>query len=211
MICQEPDKQYGYLVEAVKSAGATDAILIQTSDIVIEERVQLKCKTGCPSYGQRFSCPPFAPTASEFKQMVLEYQDALLIRFQSSVIAEPDVVYSLLRNRTDPTVSQDIRERTFQFNDALNEESRKIHDIMLELERTAFLAGNPLAQVFTVDCCDHCKSCNIKGGVCVHPSELRYSIEAVGINIIKTAQNAGMQITFPCPIPPDRITLLLIN
>ncbi|HWQ64210.1 MAG TPA: DUF2284 domain-containing protein [Methanospirillum sp.] len=211
MMSQEPDTQYAFLVEEVKSAGATDAILIHASDIVIEERIQLKCKTGCPSYGQRFSCPPFAPTISEFKQMLQEYQDALLIRFKSSVIAEPEIVHSLLKNRTDPAVSRDIKKRTSQFNEALNEESRKIHDIMLELERTAFLAGNPFAQAFTVDSCDHCKSCNIKGGVCMHPTELRYSIEAVGINIVKTAQAAGMQITFPCPIPPDRITLLLIK
>lgn len=208
---KESDSDYTFLIDAAISSGATDAILIRTSDIVIEERIGLKCKTGCPSYGQRFSCPPFAPPISDFKKIIQEYQDALLIRFRSHVHTKPEVIHSLLKNRADSTVPREIKKNTGLFNDALNEESRSIHNIMLEMERTAFLAGNPFAQAFTVDSCDRCKSCNIKGGICVHPTELRYSIEAAGINIIKTSQSAGMEITFPCPIPPDRITLLLIN
>lgn len=211
MNINESESDYTFLIDAAKSFGAADAILIHSSDIVIEERIRLKCKTGCPSYGQRFSCPPYAPTISDFKKIIQEYQDALLIRFRSHVHTEPEIIHSLLKNRADSTVSRDTKKRIGQFNDEINEESRKFHNIMLEMEGIAFMAGNPFAQAFTVDSCDRCKSCNIKGGICVHPTELRYSIEAAGINIIKTAKNAGMEITFPCPIPPDRITLLLIN
>jgi len=203
--------QYLNLIEEVKKAGAIDVIPIRTSDIVIEERIQLKCRTGCPSYGKSLTCPPYAPKISEFKRMLQEYHDALLIRFRSTVETEPEIIHSLLKNKSDPTVSQDVKERTIAFSNALDKESKAIHDSMLDIERKAFLAGYPLAVAFTVDSCDLCKTCNVKGGVCMHPSQLRYSIEAVGINIIETAKSVGMKIQFPCPIPPDRITLLLVN
>ncbi len=206
-----PSEVYTSLIEAAMKAGATDAIPIRSTDIVVEDRVHLKCKTGCPSYGHCLSCPPYAPSVPDFRRMLQEYQDALLIRFRSAVEAEPGIVHELLKNRSDPTVPKSVRVKTNEFSDALNKESRVIHDRMLEIERQAFQAGYPFALAFTVDCCDLCRTCNVKGGVCMHPSQLRYSIEAVGINIIKTAKSAGMTIRFPCPIPPDRITLLLID
>ena len=203
--------QYTSLIEAAMKAGATDVIPIRSSDIVVEDRVQLKCRTGCPSYSHSLACPPFAPSISDFRKMLLEYQDAMLIRFRSTVEAESGIVHALLRNRSDPTVPQAVKVKTTEFSDALNKESRAIHNTMLEIERQAFQSGYPFAFAFTVDCCDLCRTCNVKGGVCMHPSQLRYSIEAVGINIIKTAESAGLKIRFPCPIPPDRITLLLID
>jgi len=202
---------YSSLIEAAMKAGAIEAIPIRSSDIVVEDRVQLKCRTGCPSYGHCLTCPPFVPSIPDFRKMLLEYQDALLIRFRSGVEAEPEIVHALLRNKSDPAVSTTVKAKTTEFSDALNKESRIIHDSMLEIERQAFQAGYPFALAFTVDCCDLCRTCNVKGGVCMHPSQLRYSIEAVGINIIKTAKSIGMTIRFPCPIPPDRITLLLID
>ncbi len=205
------EEQYAILIETAIKAGATDAIPIRSSDIVVEDRVQLKCKTGCPSYGHSLTCPPFAPSIQDFRKMLQDYQDAMFIRFRSTVKAEPEIIHSLLKNKSDPSVSQDVKEKTTVFSDALNKESRAIHDRMLEIERHAFQLGHPFAIAFTVDCCDLCKKCNIKGGICMHPSQLRYSIEAVGINIIKTAKSAGITIQFPCPIPPDRITLLLIE
>jgi predicted metal-binding protein len=107
----EFDSNYTFLVEAAKSSGATEAVLINAADIVIEERIQLKCKTGCPSYGQRFSCPPFTPPISEFKIMIPEYENALLIRFPSAVVTEPEIIHSLLKNKNDSSVSRDIKNR----------------------------------------------------------------------------------------------------
>jgi len=130
--------------------------------------------------------------------------------FHAKIIAEPEIIHSLLKNRSDPGISSVIKEKTVQFNNEINEESRKIHAIMLEIERIAFQEGNPFALAFTVDSCNLCKTCNVKEGICIHSSQMRFSVEAVGINIIETARRTGMQVEFPCPIPPDRITLLLI-
>jgi predicted metal-binding protein len=39
----------------------------------------------------------------------------------------------------------------------------------------------------------------------------RFAPEAVGINVIKTAEDAGMPIRFPAPEVPERMAILLIE
>ena len=205
-----PDVSWELLQKAAIDAGANDAVLIRASDIIIEERIILKCKTGCPSYGRSLSCPPHVPDIAAFRRMINEYHHALLMRFRSTVSPDTDVIHSLMKNRFDPGVSPEVKEKTLRFEADFEEETRRIHFIMLEMEKTAFQAGYPLALTFTADSCNLCKACNVKGGICIHPSQMRYPLEAAGINVIVTSQLAGIPIQFPCPVPPDRITLLLI-
>jgi predicted metal-binding protein len=200
-----------FLQNAANDAGAHDAVLIPVSDIIFEERIILKCKTGCPSYGRSLSCPPHVPDIAAFRRMINEYQHALLIRFKSTISPDTNIIHSLMKNRFDPGVSPELKERTQQFEADLEEENRRIHMIMLEMEKTAFQAGYPFALALTTDSCNLCKTCNVKGGICIHPSQMRYPLEAAGINVIETSRLAGIPIQFPCPIPPDRITLLLIS
>jgi len=77
------EQRYQSIIDAAFKAGAKDAILIASSEVVIEERVQLKCQTGCPSYGRSLTCPPYAPKITDFKRIIQEYHHALLIRFPS--------------------------------------------------------------------------------------------------------------------------------
>lgn len=204
-------ERYDPLIRASLGFGARDTVIITSSAVVVEERIGLKCRTGCPSYGTSLSCPPYAPGIGVFRRMLAEYAYVLVIRFVSQVRADETILHALMKNRYDPAVAPELRDRTMEYMDALNQESRRIHDLMLGLERIAFQAGMPFALAFTPDSCDLCKKCNVKNGICLHPEKFRYPLEAVGINVIKTAAYAGIQIQFPCPIPPDRIALLLIE
>jgi predicted metal-binding protein len=83
--------------------------------------------------------------------------------------------------------------------------------MMLELERTAFNAGNTFALAFVNGSCRLCESCNVKGGICLHPTQARIPEHAVGVNMVATAEKAGMPIRFPVQGHPELMALLLID
>ena len=82
---------------------------------------------------------------------------------------------------------------------------------MLELEKTAFNEGYIFALGFTSGSCALCEECNVKGGTCIYPSIARYPEHAVGVNIKKTVEKAGMNLFFPFQNKPEPIVLLLID
>jgi len=50
------------LVELVKREGATAPRLIAAKDVVVNERVRLKCQVPlCPDFGRALMCPPDCP------------------------------------------------------------------------------------------------------------------------------------------------------
>jgi len=214
MICEHeqdlPEDRFGFLKTAALTTGADEAVIIPASLIAVEDRVGLKCRNGCPSYGRSLTCPPYVPDIHRFRAILSEYSYAMIIRFRSSVTGEEAVVHSILRCLFDPEVQTDQREQAGNFVGQLAEESRNILKIMLDLERIAFNAGYPLAFAISAGACRLCKTCNVEGGVCRFPTRARFSAESVGVNVVKTAEQTGMQIRFPVPIPPDRITILLI-
>ena len=44
--------------------------------------------------------------------------------------------------------------------------------------------------------CMLCEKCNVENGTCLNPQMARFSPEAMGINMLKTAKNAGMDLKF---------------
>ncbi len=57
---------YAFLIEAARSLGAVQAKVIPATEIVVENRVPLKCRSGCIGYGKKLTCPPYALTPDEF-------------------------------------------------------------------------------------------------------------------------------------------------
>jgi predicted metal-binding protein len=208
-IRKQPD-EFAFLVEAARSLGAADAKVILTSEIIVENRVLLKCRS-CIGYGKKLACPPFVPTPDEFRKILGEYQYALLVKFISPAYADPEVICSIYRYWLDPAAPADKKEQASQFwKDHFNG-TGAFAPMMLELERTAFNAGNPFALAFINGSCRLCESCNVKGGICVHPTQARIPEHAVGVNMVKTAEMAGMPIRFPVQAHPELMALLLID
>jgi predicted metal-binding protein len=204
------DKEFSFLLEEAKKLGALEAKIVSPNKVVVEDRVLLKCKAGCDSYGRKFVCPPFTPTPDEFRKMLKEYETVLIVKFPADAEAEEDVGRNLLKNQWSPDTSPDLRDRTKRFWDVWSGDKRRILLAMLELEKAAFNRGYTLAFALTAGSCALCEKCNIEG-TCTHPTMARFSEHGLGVNVKETLKNVGMSVKFPFEKHPEGIGMLLID
>jgi predicted metal-binding protein len=203
-------KKFDFLKKLALDKGAVEAKVISANQIVIEDRVVLKCRSGCPSYGKKLTCPPFVPTVSEFRKMLKNYTHALLIKFGVEAEADDEVSRNYLRFQYDPNASKDQKEKVTKFLSDHAKDRSRMHLAILELEKAAFTQGYAFAMGLFGPCY-LCEECNVKNGVCIHPTMARFAEHAVGVNVKKTTEKAGIPIRFPFQKKPDRIALLLID
>ncbi len=203
--------RFAFLEKAALELGAIDAKVIPASDVFVENRVPLKCRTGCVGYGKKLTCPPYVPTAEEFRKILSEYSYVMLVKFRSPAKAEPDVICSIYRYWLDPDAPAKKKEQADTFWKEYFGESKNILLTMLELEKTAFNAGHTLTLALVNGSCRLCETCNIKNGICAHPSMARIPEHAVGVNMKKTAERAGMALQFPVSGNPTPMAMLLID
>ncbi len=207
---KEGASKFQFLLEEARRLGATEAKIVTPGKLVVEDRVVLKCKSGCHMYGHKFVCPPYTPTPQEFRKILREYRAILIAKFPAEAEADEDVGRSLVKNLYAPDTPADLRSRTKEFWDTWGGDKRRILMAMLALEKAAFNKGYPLAIALTAGSCTLCEKCNMEG-TCTHPSMARYSEHALGVNVKKTLKNIGMSITFPFEIHPEGIGMLLID
>jgi len=207
---KENAKEFHFLLEEAKRLGALEAKIIGSNKVVVEDRVLLKCRTGCDSYGKKFVCPPFTPTPDEFRKMLREYRKVLLIKFPAEAEAEEDVGRNLHKNQYSPETPSALRERTKDFWDVWGGDKRRILLAMLELEKSAFNRGYTVAVSLTAGSCTLCAKCDIEA-TCTHPTMARYPEHALGVNVKKTLKHAGMSIRFPFERHPEGVGMLLID
>jgi predicted metal-binding protein len=203
-------KEFDFLVEEAKKLGALEAKIVSPNKMVVEDRVLLKCRAGCDSYGKKFVCPPFTPTPDEFRKMLKEYRKVLFVKFSTEAEAGEDVGRSLHRNQYSPETPSDLRERTKDFWEAWGGDKKRILLAMLDLEKAAFNRGYTLAISLTAGSCTLCAKCNMES-TCTHPTMARYPEHALGVNVKKTLKNIGMSIKFPFEKHPEGIGILLID
>jgi predicted metal-binding protein len=208
---QSEADEFEFLRQAALKMGAKEAKIIPASGIVVENRVPLKCRSGCVAYGKKLTCPPHVPTPDEFRTIVGEYRSALLVKFGLETEVEPEIIRSIYKYWLDTDAPPEKKERAAEFWKNYFTESNALLPIMLELEKTAFNAGYTLALALASGSCRLCETCNVKGGICIHPTRARIPEHAVGINMKKTAALAGMPIRFPCVDHPEAMALLLID
>jgi predicted metal-binding protein len=211
MASQSYLEKFDFLRKLALEAGASDARIIPADKVVVEDRVVLKCKVGCPNYGKTLACPPYTPTAEEFRKIVSEYSYAMFMKFKSQAEADPEVTKNLTTAETDLTLQQDMKDKVQKFWAAWKDDKRKMLQTVVDLEKAAMNKGYPLAISFISGHCQLCEKCNTETRICVHPNLARYSEDAVGVNVKKTAQKAGMTITFPFDRNPESFALLLID
>ena len=202
---------FSFLVKNALELGALEAKIILASKIFVEDRVVLKCRSGCISYGKKLTCPPYVPTPDQFRKILDEYKYVLLVKYISPANAEPDVICSIYRYWLDPKAPEEKRKKAQDFwNDHFNG-TKNFSPMMLVLVRLAFNAGYTFALAFMNGSCRLCETCNVEKGICLHPTQARMTEHAVGINMKKTAEAAGMPIRFPVVGHPELMALLLID
>ena len=172
------------------SVGASKAKIIETNCIVVENRVVLKCKYWCENYNKNWSCPPFTPKPKEFKEILSEYNYAIILKFDS--LADPNMQLK-------------------KFYEVWNKDKIRVLEAVLEIERQAFKMGFPFALALRAGSCNLCSKCDVSKP-CKHPEKLRFSPEAVGVNIWKTLENVNLNIKpVWCGGRVDLIAMVLIT
>jgi len=92
-----------------------DAKIITADKVVVEDRIVLKYKIGCPNYGETLACPLYTPTAEEFGKIVSEYRYALFMKYESRAKADPKLAKHLSKAENDPTIPNDIKVKMQEF------------------------------------------------------------------------------------------------
>jgi predicted metal-binding protein len=176
--------KYEDLVEKASEIGIK-AYFLKAGDISVENRIALKCAYGCRGYGKRLSCPPYVMSVDEFRKVIGEYSSALL-----------------LVDECDTSEIHDILEAW----SGLRKDS--FHK-MFELEQEAFREGFTFAHLLRPGSCNECEACNLEK--CVKPEIRRFAPEAVGINVQKAMEEAGLVLEFCKPEKIACVGILLLE
>jgi predicted metal-binding protein len=165
------------ITEMALNTGAYIVSPINLEDVVVANWVRLKCQYGCPSYGKKLSCPPYSPTPEDTRKVLSEYSKAYLIGYKGSTLfngANKEDIQKLF-----PKVLKDVRNSLF------------------EIEKHAFLSGYYKSFVYGF-CgpCTYCETCVVEDQIftCKYAAESRPSMEASGIDVFKTVENAGLKL-----------------
>jgi predicted metal-binding protein len=211
MSSQSDAEKYQFLVKLALDNGAADAKIIPANKVVVEDRVVLKCKIGCNHYGKTLACPPYTPSAEEFRKIVSEYNYAMFMKFKSKAQADPEVYKKLAVAETDPTVPKEVKEKAAKFWADWKDDKKQMLQSVVDLEKAAMNKGYSLAISFVSGTCQLCEKCNTETKICVHPNLARWSEDAVGVNVRKTAANAGIEVSVPFAKNPESFALILID
>jgi predicted metal-binding protein len=170
------------LIALIKSKSPyLDAKTIDCSGLFFEERVLLNC-FHCIRYNVNWTCPPNIPDI-DYRKLILEYDNALMVYCRMPFAEKKlDIV------RRDST--------------------NILHRALLDAERFLWEHNYPLAKCFIGGSCKLCaQGCDPHR--CRQPGLARIPIEAAGVNVVESAKNIDLNITFP---PKDylyRVGLLL--
>jgi predicted metal-binding protein len=124
-------------------------------------------------------------SVDEFRKVIEEYKSALL-----------------LVDEYDTSGIQDILE-------AWSELRKDSFHKMYELEQEAFREGFTFAHLLRPGSCNECEICNLEK--CINPEMRRFAPEAVGINIQKAMEEAGLTLEFCKPEKTSCIGILLLE
>jgi predicted metal-binding protein len=184
-----PNKNLMDLSEFALKSGASRAKIIDTRQIAIDERVQLKCRyPPCVNYGRNLMCPPFTPPAREFEAIVAKYKCALLVQVDAKI---PEPVLPKISKDGAKLVDIVKEDGESGLNNYLNDDWKRFHSLISNIERESFKRGYYLSLGLVMGSCRLCEECDTMKA-CEHPYEARPSMEAMGIDVFKTAKNSGL-------------------
>lgn len=205
------DSEFSFLTDLALELGASETKVVSTKEVIVENRVVLKCRVGCKHYGKTLMCPPYSPSVEDFRKILNEYSYVLLFKFKSKTELLPEVAKLLSKDYNDSTLTPDMQEKISSFWAAWKQEKMQLLKMVLDLERAAMNKGYSMAVGFTTGFCVVCEECNVEQKFCLHPSQARYTAQSVGVNIKQTLKNAGMPIPFPMKGAPETFGMILID
>ena len=186
--------------------GAAGAEIIRADQLVVDERVRLKCLIPrCLRAGETPNCPPNAPDLDLVRKAIARYSRGLLIKTHVEPMSDFIPGSSKDKSGTD---------RSLLFH-------QKTANIVWEIERLAYKHGYSLAMGLGGGSCKdylcHGLVCQFKdSGRCRFPLRARPAMEALGIDVVdiigKAGWNAYPLLDDPAEIPcATSVGLVLIN
>lgn len=181
------------LCELARSKGASGAVAMDAGKVVMDVRVRMKCMVPmCANYGRNLMCPPNVMGYDEFARALQGYRTAILVQY-------PIPLDHAFMRSYEGTNLEEFYDSGEYFRRLLKSEIEFI-DLLGEVEKKAMGRGYRFATALTGGPCRLCDECvgQGSGSHCRHPFRSRPSMEAMGIDVFLTAQNAGL----PFEIPP---------
>lgn len=141
--------------------------VIETSRVKVDKKLFTEmCRTGCSNYNNKYCCPPHSP---EFTSHIGNHDRLLLVMVKIDLDQLAQAKYKEYHKvRMTNTI---IKSR--------------IEKVMRSLE------GESGTKFMSTGACRLCKPCQKKlSRPCKHPQEMRFSLEALGADCNKLAQDA---------------------
>lgn len=201
-----------HIVSRARALGADTAAPLPARAVVVDERVALKCRVPlCGHYGVNLMCPPHVPSPAETREALKRYTDTLVVQQDiplSRAAVDAAVAEMEQAGAGDAgAAAEDGIDET-----RLRDSQNLFAELMSALEAEAYRMGYRFAAAFAGGDCVLCDVCaGATGEQCKRPGEARPSMEAVGIDVVATAQAAGLQIEIPAGDTPRWTGLLLID
>ena len=153
--------RFSDLIKIALKSGAAAATIIPAGQVVIDERVRLKCEVPmCAGYGQFLTCPPHVMSVDAFSGILSRYKWGLLVQVEAEDIDSMDKGKGRI-NRT-----------TLKENEKLHRPFKlRLLEIVEAIESAAFKEGMRFAAGFVGGSCVLCERCvNDKlSQACRHP------------------------------------------
>lgn len=186
--------------------GAAGAEIIRADQLVVDERVRLKCLIPrCLRAGETPNCPPNTPDLDLVRKAIARYSRGLLIK--THVEPMSDFIPGNTKDKSGT-------DRSLLFH-------QKTANIVYEIERLAYKHGYSLAMGLGGGSCKdylcHGLICQFKdSGRCRFPLRARPAMEALGIDVFDIIGKAGWSayplVDDPAEIPcATSVGLVLIN
>ncbi len=174
--------------------GATEVKVIESSKVVVDERVQLKCAyPPCIYYGKSLMCPPYTPKAKDFREIVKKYDFAIAAQITRAYDDELKKYLNVNGAKFQDVINNPEFQKEMKV--VMDDVTKRLRNLIASIEREAFSRGYYLSIGLGSGTCLLCETCELKYP-CKHPWEARPSMEAMGIDITRTMRNAGLQLTW---------------
>ncbi len=187
MNSKDADRGMKELLALAKKKGASYAKIIDARDVVADPRVRLKCSVPrCSSYGRNLMCPPNVMSVEEFSKVLGLYKKAILLQVETDMDSA---------DKSSGVLDGDMCEELDKATDSAKWQ-KALHRLVNSVETRAFKQGFYLAAGLAGGECSLCAECVTvqSGKPCKHPFEARPSMEAMGIDVIRTCEKAGMPV-----------------
>src|SRR5680860_1454361 len=166
----------------VMKLGCSDAKIVSTDLVVIDERVLARCVSPmCPYYMTNLNCPPHSFTPDETRRLVKCYDHGIFIMLSVPPEEHTSKDYYDSKKHRIPS-------------------SIKMYKMVAEVQNAAYYDGYPLATAFSGEpCCKRVfcpnqECAGIKGDGCRFGHKVNPTMHSVGMDVFTMAARVGWSI-----------------